>query len=68
MRPDEHLAFLIKREVGARAERLGFHAAEVFTRCPPYSKDPYEQMRYEQGYEDGRAMRAATSVEDGFTA
>ena len=53
---DDHLAWLVRQELGARAERLGFQAATCFDRCPPYSKDEYETMRYETGYENGRAI------------
>ena len=51
----EHLAFLIRQEAGARAERYGFVDAKL-PALLIWSSDDYEQMRYKQGYEDGKAM------------
>ena len=63
---DEHLAFLVKQELGARAERMGFvdakaiHAglADEMMCC-----SDYEQMRYRQGLENGRAILRRASTE-----
>ena len=51
----EHLEFLVKQEMGARAERYGFVDARLHVTAP-FSGDPYEQQRYQQGYEDGKVM------------
>lgn len=55
VRYEAYLAWLIRQEAGARAERYGFVDAKNRMHVRP-SYDPYEQMRYRQGYEDGRAM------------
>lgn len=64
----EHLDFLIRQEAGARAERYGFVDAKManatagmpLSRPVPQWSIPiisdYEQMRYKQGYEDGKAI------------
>ena len=61
----EHLDWLIRQEAGARAEVYGFvdarNAANCMNMRPAY--DPYEQMRYRQGYEDGQAMLSAERTE-----
>ena len=51
----DHLAFLVKQEAGARAERYGFVDAQLHITAP-FSGDEYEQMRYQQGVSDGRAI------------
>lgn len=54
---DDHLAHLIKMELGARAERQGFQDAKLFIDAAKplrYSSDPFEQKRYEGGWEIGR--------------
>ena len=65
---DAHLEWLIRQEAGARAERYGFVDAKMAnaTAGMPLSRpvpswsipiiSDYEQMRYKQGYEDGKAM------------
>ena len=52
---EEHLAFLIKQQIGARAERYGFVDAQLHVTAP-FSGDAYEQMRYKQGFDDGKAI------------
>ena len=52
---EEHLAFLRRQELGARAERYGFVDARLSITAP-FSGDAYEQQRYQQGYEDGKIM------------
>ena len=71
----EHLDFLIKQEAGARAERYGFVDAKManatagmpLSRPVPQWSIPiisdYEQMRYKQGYEDGKAMLSIERTE-----
>ncbi len=52
-----HLDWLIRQEAGARAERYGFVDAKmVFAGGVDLFSTDYEQMRYRQGYEDGKAM------------
>lgn len=63
MRYEEHLAFLIKQEMGARAERYGFVDAKL-PALLTFSRDDYEQMRYRQGYEDGKSMLMADAVRE----
>lgn len=58
---DAHLEWLIRQEAGARAERYGFVDARLSITAP-FSGDPYEQQRYQQGYEDGKIM---LNVEEG---
>jgi hypothetical protein len=54
---DEHLAFLVKMEMGARAERYGFVDAKLPVPVTVlFGDDTYEQMRYRQGYEDGKML------------
>ncbi len=53
-----HLEWLIRQEVGARAERYGFVDARLHVTAP-FSGDAYEQQRYQQGYEDGKIMLQA---------
>lgn len=53
---DEHLEFLVKQEMGARAERTGFQMARQCKSALTYSSNEYEQRRYAQGFEDGHAM------------
>jgi len=50
-----HLEWLIKQQIGARAERYGFVDAQLHVTAP-FSGDEYEQMRYQQGFEDGKAI------------
>lgn len=65
---DEHLEFLIRQEMGARAERMGFvdakailaGLAEEMVCC-----SDYEQMRYRQGVENGTAMLTCGTTEGG---
>ena len=51
----DRLAWLIRQEAGARAERYGFVDAQLHITAP-FSGDEYEQLRYTQGLEDGRAI------------
>ena len=51
----DRLTWLIKMEAGARAERYGFVDAQLHITAP-FSGDEYEQMRYQQGVSDGRAI------------
>lgn len=53
----EHLAYLIKQEMGARAERYGFVDAKEQSVPTPFGTD-YEQQRYQQGFDDGKIMLA----------
>ena len=53
---DDHLAWLIKMEAGARAERYGFFDARLSVTVTQTFDSEYELMRYQQGYEDGTAM------------
>ena len=56
---DEHLAFLVRQEMGARAERYGFVDAKLHVTTGVSElmfSSEYEQMRYQQGYEDGKAI------------
>lgn len=53
---DDHLAWLIKQEEGARAERYGFFDARLHVTVTQTFDSEYELMRYQQGYEDGTAM------------
>lgn len=59
----EHLQWLIRQEVGALAERYGFEGAKFYPALLTFSSDEYEQMRYRQGYEDGRSMLATERTE-----
>ena len=53
----EHLDFLIRQEAGARAERYGFVDAKLlFAGTIEMFENEYERMRYQQGYEDGKAI------------
>lgn len=58
---DEHLDWLRRQELGARAERYGFVDARLKITAP-FSGDSYEQQRYQMGYEDGKIM---LQVEEG---
>lgn len=51
----ERLEWLIRQQIGARAERYGFVDASLGVTAP-FSGDDYEQMRYKQGFDDGRAI------------
>jgi hypothetical protein len=51
---NEHLDWLKRQVLGAEAEVQGFLSAAVTDRLLPFSKDPYLQQRFAQGYEDGR--------------
>jgi uncharacterized membrane protein len=53
---EAHLEFLIKQEMGARAERYGFVDAKLCVAVPLPFDSEYETMRYQQGYEDGKAI------------
>lgn len=56
---DEHLAFLVKQELGARAERMGFVDAKAIVAGladEMVCGSDYEQMRYRQGLENGTAI------------
>ena len=55
---EEHLAFLVKQEMGARAERYGFVDARLHVAVMQTFDNAYETMRYRQGYEDGKAILA----------
>ena len=60
---DEHLAFLVKQEMGARAERLGFvDAKALFNGGVDLFDNDYERMRYQQGLENGTAMLRGPSI------
>jgi hypothetical protein len=60
----EHLEWLKKQERGAIAELQGFIWANLSATCLPYSQyDPYEQQRFEQGFEDGKAILAVERSE-----
>lgn len=50
----EHLEFLIRQELGSRAERQGFQDAKSFEQLPKFSPDKYEQGRYADGYFSGK--------------
>ena len=52
----EHLRFLIKQEMGARAELQGFRDAKWMYKLPLYSRDRYEQDRYVNGFQDGKTI------------
>lgn len=54
----KHLEWLIRQEMGARAERYGFVDARLHVAVPQPFDSEYETMRYQQGYEDGKAMIA----------
>ena len=58
MNYQEHLDWLHRQEAGARAERYGFVDAKAVsvTAGPMRFDTDYEQMRYRQGCEDGKAM------------
>lgn len=50
---DEHLAWLIREERGARAERQGFTDRKTFPRWDGpirFSSEAYEQDRYDIGF------------------
>ena len=53
---DEHLAWLVKQEMGARAERQGFLDAQTFDKLMVFSQNRYEQSRYADGYQNGKAI------------
>mgnify|MGYP003430267765 FL=1 len=56
---DTRLGDLIMQERGARAERQGFLDAKSFpewTKPVEYTKDVYEQKRYNLGWDDGKAL------------
>ena len=56
---DIRLGDLIMQERGARAERQGFLDAKSFpdwTKPVPFTKDAYEQKRYNLGWDDGKAL------------
>ena len=53
---EERLEWLIKQEAGARAERYGFFDAKLSVTVDWPFHSEYEQMRYQQGYEDGKAI------------
>ena len=64
---DEHLGFLIKQEMGSRAELQGFRDAKVMydllgdtesraRKLPLYSNEPFEQARYVLGFQDGNTI------------
>jgi hypothetical protein len=55
MNYDEHLAFLVRQEMGARAERYGFVDAKLHV-APQMFDNEYETTRYRQGYEDGKMI------------
>ena len=56
MNYEEHLAWLVRQELGARAERQGFVEANNPMSLGQGCGSAYERMRYRQGYEDGVAM------------
>lgn len=65
---DQHLAWLIREESYFRAERYGFQLARdvSFVKAPyGYSSNPREQARYEQGFNDGRAMMIQEQLQGG---
>ena len=60
----EHRAWLQKMEAGAIAELQGFISARWATKPAPYShENPYAQQRFEQGYEDGKAILSVERTE-----
>jgi|CXWL01.1.fsa_nt_gi hypothetical protein len=64
---DEHLAFLIRQERGARAERQGFLDAKSFpqwTKPVNFTKDEKEQRRYNLGWENGKTMLKVENAEE----
>jgi hypothetical protein len=42
--------------LGQRAEGHGLRAAMKFDQPFPYSSDPYQQQRFEQGFRDGKSL------------
>lgn len=53
----ERIAACDRLEAGQKAEGQGLRAAARFETCHfPYSTDPYLRDRFEQGYQDGRAI------------
>ena len=56
---ETRLGDLITQERGARAERQGFLDAKSFpewTKPVVFTKDAYEQKRYNLGWDDGKAL------------
>lgn len=56
---DAHVDWLVKMEMGARAERMGFVDAKAILAGLADEMvccSDYEQMRYRQGLENGTAM------------
>lgn len=50
---DERIAECDRLELGQRAEGIGLRAAKLGQACFTYTRDPYLQQRFEQGWQDG---------------
>ena len=64
---DIRLGDLIMQERGARAERQGFLDAKSFpewTKPVTFTKDAYEQKRYNLGWEDGKSLLKISQGEE----
>lgn len=62
---DERIAECDRLELGQRAEGVGLRAAKLGQACFTYTRDPYLQRRFEEGWQDGMSRRM---VEQGMAS